>query len=119
MGIDRSRKFRLRTTVACGFRPNLAAVVPGRDASATFWVISHTDIVPPGDAELWTSPPYELRVEGTLIYGRGVEDNHQGMVASLLVAEALGAASDPPPINFGMLFVADEETSSSKGLDTS
>ncbi|PTN38052.1 M20 family metallo-hydrolase [Desulfonatronum sp. SC1] len=103
--------------VPSGFRPNLAAVIPGRDASRTFWVISHTDIVPPGDAELWTSPPYELRVDGDLIYGRGVEDNHQGLVASLLVAEAVLAGSEPPPINFGMLFVADEETASAKGLD--
>lgn len=104
-------------SVPCGFRPNLAAVVPGRDTSRTFWVISHTDIVPPGDAGLWNSPPFELRVEGDLIHGRGVEDNHQGIVASLLVAEALGAATEPPPINFGMLFVADEETSSNKGLE--
>ncbi|WP_045220856.1 M20 family metallo-hydrolase [Desulfonatronum thioautotrophicum] len=104
-------------TVACGFRPNLAAVIPGRDASRTFWVISHTDIVPPGDEDLWTSPPYELRVDGDLLYGRGVEDNHQGLVASLLVAEAVLAVGNPPPINFGMLFVADEETASAKGLD--
>ncbi len=104
-------------TVPCGFRPNLAAVIPGRDTSRTFWVISHTDIVPPGDPALWTSPPYELRVDEDLIYGRGVEDNHQGLVASLLVAEAVLAESEPPPINLGMLFVADEETASAKGLD--
>jgi succinyl-diaminopimelate desuccinylase len=103
-------------TVDCGYRPNMAAVVPGRDSSRTFWIISHTDIVPPGDVKLWTTPPYELRVEDDLIYGRGVEDNHQGIVSSLLVAEALGSSSEPPPINFGMLFVADEETASSKGL---
>lgn len=56
-------------------------------------------------------------MDGDLIYGRGVEDNHQGLVASLLVAEAVLAGSEPPPINFGMLFVADEETASAKGLD--
>jgi succinyl-diaminopimelate desuccinylase len=103
--------------VACGFRPNLAAVIPGRDASRTLWVISHTDIVPPGDIALWTGPPFELRVKEDLLYGRGVEDNHQGIVSSLLVAEALLASSAPPPINYGMLFVADEETSSNKGLE--
>ena len=118
MGIDRIEEIPAPDDmVACGYRPNLAAVVPGRDAERTFWVISHTDIVPPGDEALWTSPPYELRVDGDLIYGRGVEDNHQGLVASLLVAEAMLGASEPPPINFGMLFVADEETSSAKGLD--
>ncbi|SDB22989.1 succinyl-diaminopimelate desuccinylase [Desulfonatronum thiosulfatophilum] len=118
MGIDQVEEIPAPDNdVDCGFRPNVAAVVPGRDASRTFWVISHTDIVPPGDLELWTSPPYELRVDGDLIHGRGVEDNHQGIVASLLVAEALIAAGEPPAINFGMLFVADEETASSKGLD--
>jgi succinyl-diaminopimelate desuccinylase len=103
--------------VACGFRPNLAAVIPGRDASRTLWVISHTDIVPPGDPALWTGSPYELRVEDDLLYGRGVEDNHQGLVSSLLVAEALRSIGDTPPINYGMLFVADEETTSKMGLE--
>lgn len=103
--------------VECGFRPNLAAVLPGRDTSRTFWVISHTDVVPPGDPALWTSPHDELRVEDDLLYGRGVEDNHQGLVSSLLVAEALLATGQTPPINYGLLFVADEETASSKGLE--
>jgi len=103
--------------VVCGFRPNLAALIPGRETARTFWVISHTDIVPPGDAALWTGPPFKLRVKGDLLYGRGVEDNHQGIVSSLLVAEALLASSALPPINYGMLFVADEETSSNKGLE--
>ncbi|HDQ39883.1 MAG TPA: M20 family metallo-hydrolase [Desulfonatronum sp.] len=103
--------------VACGFRPNLAALIPGRDTSRTLWVISHMDIVPPGDPALWTGSPYELRVEDDLLYGRGVEDNHQGLVSSLLVADALRAAGDSPPINYGMLFVADEETTSKMGLE--
>ena len=103
--------------VACGFRPNMSAVIPGRDPSRTLWIISHLDIVPPGDEALWTGPPYALRVEGDLMYGRGVEDNHQGIVSSLLVAEALKAAFQPPPINYGMLFVADEETANRKGLE--
>ncbi len=103
--------------VSCGHRPSLTAVIPGRDTSRTFWVISHLDIVPPGDRALWTSDPFELRVEGDSIFGRGVEDNHQGVVSSLLVAKALKELGHIPPTNYGMLLVADEENGSKYGLD--
>jgi len=75
--------------VASGARPSVKAVIPGLDTSRTFWVISHLDVVPPGDVSLWTTDPFELVVDGDALIGRGVEDNHQGVVASLLVAKAL------------------------------
>lgn len=103
--------------VDCGHRPNIAAVLPGTDSSRTFWVISHLDIVPPGDLTLWDHDPYDLYVEDGMLVGRGVEDNQQGMVSSLLVAKALLELGVTPPINYGMLFVADEENGSKFGLD--
>ncbi len=103
--------------VPCGHRPNLAVVVPGADTSRTFWVISHLDIVPPGDPALWRSDPYALVVDGDLVYGRGVEDNQQAVVSSILLGKALLEEGVTPPVNYGMLFVADEETGSKYGLD--
>lgn len=103
--------------VPCGHRPNLAVVVPGADTSSTFWVISHLDIVPPGDPALWRTDPYTLAVDGDLVHGRGVEDNQQAVVSSILLGKALLDAKATPPINYGMLFVADEETGSKYGLD--
>jgi succinyl-diaminopimelate desuccinylase len=100
-----------------GQRPNLAAVLPGMDASRTLWVIAHLDIVPPGDLALWTSDPYRLVVDGDLIFGRGVEDNHQALVSAAMVAGGLKATGGVPPINFGLVCVADEETGSKYGLD--
>ncbi|WP_027183503.1 M20 family metallo-hydrolase [Desulfovibrio inopinatus] len=106
------------TSVECGFRPNVAGVIPGKDTSRTFWVITHLDVVPPGDLTLWDTDPYELQVadDGDTIIGRGVEDNHQGLVSSILVAKALNDKNITPPINYGLLFVADEETGSHYGL---
>lgn len=104
-------------SVPCGYRPNIAAMIPGKNSDKTLWVISHTDIVPPGDLELWKSDPYTLVRDGDTIIGRGVEDNQQGIVSSLLVAQALIDQKITPEINFGMLFVADEETGSEFGLD--
>ncbi len=100
-----------------GLRPNIAVTVPGRDPSRTFWVISHLDIVPPGDLALWNSDPYELVRRGDLVIGRGVEDNQQGLVSSLLLARYLLETKTIPPVNYGLLFVADEETGSVFGLD--
>ena len=37
--------------VDSGYRPNIAALIPGKDTSRTFWVISHLDVVPPGRPE--------------------------------------------------------------------
>ncbi len=80
------------------------------------WVISHIDIVPPGDLELWETDPYAISRDGDTIIGRGVEDNQQGIVSSLLAAQALIDHKITPKINFGMIFVADEETGSTFGL---
>jgi len=103
--------------VPCGYRPSLVALVPGADRSKTLWIISHTDIVPPGDMSLWDTDPYTLVVDGDIIIGRGVEDNHQGIVCSLLVAKSLLDLGQTPPMNYGVLLVADEETGSKYGLD--
>lgn len=102
--------------VPCGHRPNLALILPGQDTSRTFWVIAHLDVVPPGDPALWKTDPYKLEVDGDYIYGRGVEDDHQGVVSAALLAKALKNHNIIPPINFGVLFVADEETNSTYGV---
>jgi succinyl-diaminopimelate desuccinylase len=103
--------------VPCGYRPNLTAVLPGRDPGKTLWIISHLDIVPPGEAGLWDSDPYALRVEGDYVFGRGVEDNNQGLVSSVLALTALCELGVTPPVNYGLMIVSDEETGSVYGLE--
>ncbi len=118
LGFQDIREFRAPDTEApCGYRPNLVALLPGKDTQRTFWIISHIDVVPPGDLSLWTSDPYTLQVTGDTLTGRGVEDNHQGLLSSLLVAKALLENALPPTVNLGLLLVADEETGSHFGLE--
>jgi succinyl-diaminopimelate desuccinylase len=101
----------------CGYRPNILALFPGKDHSRTIWVMTHIDVVPPGELGQWKGDPFKAWVEGGKIYGRGIEDNQQDMVASLFAVKAFLAEKIPPPYNIGLALVADEETGSSKGID--
>ncbi len=102
--------------VAEGSRPNLVAFLPGKSAEKV-WVLSHLDVVPPGDLTLWDSDPFVLRVEGERLYGRGTEDNHHGIVTSLMAVRALLDLHLTPPRTVALALVADEETGSGRGLE--
>ncbi len=102
--------------VAGGERPNLVAWLPGK-CDKKVWVLSHLDVVPPGDENLWDSDPYILRVEGDRLYGRGTEDNHHGIVISLMAVKAFLDLNLTPSRTVALALVSDEETGSGKGLD--
>jgi succinyl-diaminopimelate desuccinylase len=102
--------------VDCGYRPNLIIRRPGK-SPRTLWLIAHTDVVPTGDLSLWQGDPFVLRQEGDLIYGRGVEDNHQGMVSALLLLRALETAQARTDLSLGILLAADEETGNTHGIE--
>lgn len=101
--------------VACGFRPNIVARVPG-ESPRTLWIFGHMDVVPAGDPAAWSSDPWRVRREGDLIHGRGVEDNQQAVTGMLLLAEALAALGIRPRQSLGLVFMADEECGSRHGL---
>jgi succinyl-diaminopimelate desuccinylase len=102
--------------VARGERPNLVVTLPGRSADSTFWIMSHLDIVPPGEPSLWESDPYTLVVKGDRLIGRGVEDNQQGLAASVFAAACVQELGLTPARTVRLLFVADEETGSKLGV---
>ena len=78
-----------------GSRPNLVVTIPGADDSRRYWVLSHMDIVPPGEQtedgswKGWDTDPYTLHQAGDTLVGRGVTDDQQGIVSSVFAARAL------------------------------
>ena len=100
---------------AGGTRPNMVARIPGKSAR-TLWLFAHMDVVPPGDLAAWKGDPWQVRREGDLLYGRGVEDNQQAIASMLLLAEAIKTAKARPPLSLGLVFMADEENGSRYGL---
>jgi len=99
-----------------GERPNLVAVLPGKNSEKTLWILSHTDIVPVGDLSKWKTDPFDPVVQDGKIFGRGSEDNNQGIVSSVMMARAFIETGIQPTINIGLVFMADEETGSEYGL---
>lgn len=80
----------------------------------TLWIIAHIDTVPEGDRTLWSKPPFKVTLENERIYGRGVSDNGQAIMLSLLLLKNL--KKDALKYNIGVAFVADEETGSKHGI---
>jgi len=103
--------------VSDGARPNLVVKIPGKRADRTVWVMTHTDIVPPGEMKLWERDPYECWVRDGKVYGRGTEDNQQDLVASIFAAKAFLDEGTVPESTIGIILAADEETGSGYGLD--
>lgn len=99
-----------------GTRPNIVVTLQGKNPSHTTWIITHLDVVPPGELSLWSTNPYEAAVKDGRIYGRGTEDNQQDVVSSIMAARAYISTGIIPESTLGLAFVADEETGSAKGL---
>ena len=49
----------------------------------------HIDVVPPGDAAAWTTPPWKPDVRDGRLYGRGAVDMKGGLVCALFAAKAI------------------------------
>jgi succinyl-diaminopimelate desuccinylase len=102
--------------VSSGIRPNFVTTIEGKNKNKFTWIITHMDIVPPGELRLWNHDPYSAYVKDGHVFGRGVEDNQQDMVASIYAAKALIDEGITPANSINLAFVSDEETSSNMGL---
>ena len=98
-----------------GVRPNVVARIPGA-SPRRLWILGHMDVVPPGESAAWKTDPWKVVVDGDVVRGRGVEDNQQSIVCGLLIAQELKAQGIVPDLSLGLIFVADEETSSRYGI---
>jgi len=104
-------------------RPNLVVTINGSadESEGRLWILSHIDVVPPGEEKLWTYNPWTVvrkdDSSGTKLFGRGVEDNQQGLVSSVLAALSFIKQDLKPYRTIKLLFSADEEVGSVFGIE--
>lgn len=99
-------------------RPNMVLTVPGKSDDFSIWVMAHMDVVPPGDLKSWNTNPWEVVYDekSDKLFGRGVEDNQQGLVSAVFAALALKDEKIVPEHTVKILFMADEEFGSEFGV---
>jgi succinyl-diaminopimelate desuccinylase len=79
-------------------------------------LLGHTDVVPPGPPEAWTSPPFEPVIRDGLLYGRGAADMKGSVAAMVLALEAFVAAHPGHAGTVGLLLTSDEEADAIDGM---
>jgi acetylornithine deacetylase len=76
----------------------------------------HIDVVPEGDAALWTTPPFEAHIRDGRMYGRGAADMKAGVAASLMALEAIRLAGLQPAAEVQIAAVIEEECTGNGAL---
>jgi succinyl-diaminopimelate desuccinylase len=80
-----------------------------------FCFAGHTDVVPTGPLEDWTSDPFVPVVREGLLYGRGAADMKSGLAAMVTAAEAFVALHPRHRGSIAFLITSDEEGPSVDG----
>src|SRR4051812_48879815 len=95
---------------------NLWAKRAGAAASAPTVVFAgHTDVVPTGPLEQWTTDPFTPSHRDGKLYGRGAADMKTSIAAFTVAAEEFLAAHPQPAISIALLLTSDEEGPSVDG----
>ena len=79
------------------------------DADPLFCFAGHTDVVPPGPAASWASPPFEPSVRRGQLYGRGAADMKGSLAAMITATEAFVAERPGHRGSVAFLLTSDEE----------
>ncbi|MCJ0763234.1 succinyl-diaminopimelate desuccinylase [Variovorax terrae] len=95
-------------------RPGVQA---GRSSDATKLIVfaGHTDVVPTGPLEQWSSDPFTPTHRDGKLYGRGASDMKTSLAAFVVAVEEFLAARPDPALSIGFLLTSDEEGPSVDG----
>ena len=78
--------------------------------------LGHTDVVPPGPREAWSSDPFVPEVRDGVLYGRGAADMKSGVAAMVCALESFIAAHPHHSGTIALLLTSDEEGDAIDGV---
>jgi succinyl-diaminopimelate desuccinylase len=86
----------------------------GSQAPLLFFA-GHTDVVPTGPLDRWTSDPFTPTVRDGVLYGRGASDMKTSVAAIVTAIESFVAEHPRHAGSIGVLFTSDEEGPATDG----
>ena len=92
-----------------------AQVAPNSIASRTLVFAGHTDVVPTGPLDQWTSPPFTPSHRDGVLFGRGAADMKTSIAAMVVAVEEFLAVNPQPNLSIAFLITSDEEGPSVDG----
>ena len=81
----------------------------GKPAGRVICFAGHTDVVPTGPLEQWTSPPFEPTVRDGYLFGRGAADMKSSIAACVVAIERLVNRRPASADSLAFLLTSDEE----------
>ena len=79
-------------------------------------LLGHTDVVPPGPREAWSSDPFVPEVRAGKLYGRGSADMKGSVAAFVVALERFVAMHPTHPGTVALLLTSDEEGDAIDGV---
>ena len=89
--------------------PNVIAVLQGGSDGPCLMFECHTDVVTEGDASEWRYGPYEGKLAGNRIYGRGACDTKGNLAAAIKAVQAISQSGAPFKGRILLGILVDEE----------
>ena len=79
-------------------------------------LLGHTDVVPPGPRQAWSSDPFVPEIREGRLYGRGAADMKGSVAAFVVALERFVAAHPDHPGTIALLLTSDEEGDAIDGV---
>jgi acetylornithine deacetylase len=89
---------------------------PDAEQGRSLILNGHIDVVPVGPLDMWETPPFEPRIEGDWLYGRGSGDMKAGVTANIFALDALRKLGFQPASTLYLQSVTEEECTGNGAL---